>query len=161
MMVSKLDWFGTLFPRIPVNLQKMFMEKFKKQRMERQDEMNYETAAPVETGFGEAEKRLRDPPNNAGSRALKSRDNSRERSDRRSQKSRSRSRERRRNHSRERSSRDKRYRSPARHRSSSRERRRDRSRERRRSRSRDRLRERKRSRSKERKYRHHSRSPRR
>lgn len=173
MMVSKLDWFGTLFPRIPVNLQKMFMEKFKKQRMERQEEMNQEMAAPIDTGFGEAEKRLRDTYNNSGSRGSKSRDGSRERSERRSQRSRSRSRERRQDLSRDRLSRndkDRRYRSPGRRRSNSRERRRDRSRERKsrdqsrerkRSRSRERSRDRRRSRSRDRKSRHHSRSPRR
>ena len=108
MMVSKLDWFETLFPWIPVNLQKMFMEKFKKQRMEWQEEMNSETVAPVEAGFAEAEKRLKDNSNNAVSPASKSGDTS----------------PRRRNHSRERSSRsdkERRHRSPGRHRSSSRE----------------------------------------
>ncbi|XP_065917455.1 pre-mRNA-splicing factor 38B-like [Dysidea avara] len=154
MMVSKLDWFGTLFPRIPVNLQKMFMEKFKQERLSRMEEERQQQKeyTQADSGYGEAEKRLKDVPNNSSRGSERSRDASRER---RPHRSRSRSRERRR--SRERSSRndrDRRYRSPNRRRSGSRERRRDRSRERNRSR------ERRRSRSRERKYRQRSRSPR-
>lgn len=29
MMISKLDWFGTLFPRLPVNVQKVLEAKLK------------------------------------------------------------------------------------------------------------------------------------
>ena len=30
MLLTKQDWFGTMFPRIPVNLQKTLTEKLKK-----------------------------------------------------------------------------------------------------------------------------------
>ena len=30
MLLTKQDWFGTMFPRIPVNLQKVLTEKLKK-----------------------------------------------------------------------------------------------------------------------------------
>jgi len=33
MMISKLDWFGTLFPRLPVNVQKDLEAKLKEYRM--------------------------------------------------------------------------------------------------------------------------------
>ena len=33
MMVSKLDWFGTLFPRLPVNVQKDLEAKLKELKM--------------------------------------------------------------------------------------------------------------------------------
>lgn len=32
MLLTKQDWFGTMFPRIPVNLQKILAEKLKKRR---------------------------------------------------------------------------------------------------------------------------------
>lgn len=33
MMVSKLDWFGTLFPRLPVNVQKDLEAKLREYKM--------------------------------------------------------------------------------------------------------------------------------
>lgn len=33
MMVSKLDWFGTLFPRLPVSVQKDLEAKMKEYKM--------------------------------------------------------------------------------------------------------------------------------
>ena len=33
MMISKLDWFGTLFPRLPVNVQKDLEAKLKAVQM--------------------------------------------------------------------------------------------------------------------------------
>lgn len=33
MMISKLDWFGTLFPRLPVNVQKDLEAKLKEVQM--------------------------------------------------------------------------------------------------------------------------------
>ena len=49
MIIRKLDWFGTLFPRIPVNVETAIKAKLK-------------PAEPRTSGitFGEAEKRLKE-----------------------------------------------------------------------------------------------------
>lgn len=98
-LLTKLDWFSTLFPRVPVPIQKDIESRLKKRDAEKQEQLRNERG--IEEGEVEEEEEEVEEKKETKKR---SRDRSREKSKERRKKSRSRSRDRhRRRHSRSRS----------------------------------------------------------